>query len=60
MQAGSGTRGGIFIYREMFTSPAFLFLNKSGTRMLIALLDARKYESYNLHFAPQINEYNNY
>ena len=46
MTAGSGTRGGIFIYREMFTSSAFLSLNNSGKTMLIALLDARKYESY--------------
>lgn len=48
MQAGSGKRdiSGIFIYRTMIMSPAFQDLNKSGIFLLIALLNARKYEKY--------------
>jgi hypothetical protein len=48
MQAVSGTSGnsGIFIYRTMLLSVAFLSLNNSGKTMLLALLNVRKRESY--------------
>ena len=44
--AGPGASGGFFIDRILFMSDAFLSLNNSGKTMLLALLNARKKETY--------------
>ena len=38
-------KGGIFIERELYQSPAFLSLRKNSLKILIALLDNRKREA---------------